>query len=79
MKIYNWGFFFEDGNKASIELPFGPVQPDNLIYDLDDEWINEVQAIYPDLISSMDDMGLPFAFVIVNPPVEKPDDYKWQL
>lgn len=79
MKIYNWGFFFEDGNKLSIEFPFGPEHPDNIIYDLDSEWMDKALEVYPDLIIKMNDLNLPFALVIVNAPEEKDDDYAWHL
>ena len=70
MKVYDWGFFFEDGNKAVLVMPFGPERPNNSIYDLTDPWIGKALAAYPNLILEMMEMGLPFAFVLVNPPRE---------
>lgn len=70
MKMYDWGVFFEDGNKASLPVPFGPEHPDNMIGDLKDPWIEKVTKLFPTFVSEMENMNLPFGFIIVNPPRE---------
>ena len=68
MKMYDWGVFWEDGNRASLPVPFGPVHPDNCIFDLDGEWIEKILQYMPNFVTAMDE--LPFGFIVVNPPRE---------
>lgn len=70
-KVYDWGIFWEDGNKASMPIPFGPEGPnEERILGIDSPWIDRVtNEIYPrftrDALNEM-----PFGFIIVNPPRE---------
>lgn len=68
MKVYDWGFFFETGDKAVLTFPFGPDRPNNTIFDLTDPWIGRALLVYPNLVLEMAQMGLPFSFALVNPP-----------
>lgn len=69
MKVYDWGVFWEDGNKASLPMPFGPEgDEDNIIGSLDDPWIDRAVEIYPNFVEAMGE--LPFGLIIVNPPRE---------
>jgi hypothetical protein len=69
MNVYDWGIFWEDGNRASLPVPFGPDYPDdNIIFDLDDDWIKKVEEYFPNFVEAMG--TLPFAMIIVNPPRE---------
>lgn len=70
MNMYDWGVFWEDGNKASLPVPFGPVHPDNCI-DLNNEWVERILKYMPNFIEAMEE--LPFAMIIVNPPREATD------
>lgn len=67
MQMYDWGVFWETGDKASLPVPFGPVNPNNCIY-LDSEWIKRIMEYMPNFIEAME--GLPLAMIIVNPPRE---------
>lgn len=66
MQMYDWGVFWEDGNRASLPVPFGPEAPDNIIPRLDGEWIGRILVYLPNFIEAMNE--LPFALIIVNPP-----------
>lgn len=65
-QMYDWGVFWEDGNKASLPVPFGPEHPDNMIDSLDGEWVTKILEYIPNFVTAMEE--LPFAFIIVNPP-----------
>lgn len=73
-KSYSWGIFWEDGNRYSFDLPFGPEAPDNLITSLDDPWIDRADEEWPGFAARLRADILPFGFIIVNPPVEVEDD-----
>lgn len=66
-QMYDWGVFWEDGNKASLPVPFGPegIGKDTVI-DLDSPWVEKILEYIPNFVTAMEE--LPFAFIIVNPP-----------
>lgn len=68
MKMYDWGVFWEDGNRASLPVPFGPEHPDNIIGRLDSHWVVRIMEYLPNFVEAMNDM--PFGLIIVNPPRE---------
>ena len=70
MKLYDWGFFFEDGTKEQLTLSYGPEgsNEERIITDLDNEWLVRVFSEYPAVKSVLTDEDECFAFVIVNPP-----------
>lgn len=73
-KLYSWGIFWEDGNRYSFDVPFGPEHPDNIIGDLDSPWIERVdKEIWPGFQAKLKAQELPFGFIIVNPPREVED------
>lgn len=68
MKVYDWGVFWEDGNKGSLPMPFGPEHPDNILFSLDGPWIDRAVELYPNFVEAMND--LPFGMIVVNAPRE---------
>lgn len=73
-KVYDWGIFWENGEKVSMPVPFGPEDPaeDRMITTLDCEWVRRLTELYPKLPAAMDEVEdeWNFAFILVNPPRE---------
>lgn len=70
MNVYDWGFFFETGDRTSLALPFGPEHPNNVVFGWDDPWMLRAAELFPTMREVAEDMGLPLAMVVVNPPRE---------
>ena len=83
-QMFSWGVFFENAERATLRLPFGPDASngeDNMISDFNDPWMLQFAAHAPDAYEALRtsgksvDMDMPFAFIVVNPPVGVDDDY----
>lgn len=76
MKTYSWGFFWENGEKATFFLPFGPVNEENpgsaaFIDSLDDPWVDKMAEYYPNLRDMLAEIeNWSFAMILVNPPYD---------
>lgn len=73
-KIFDWGFFWENGQKAIVLAPFGPTEPEEerMITSLESAWVERLSLIYPKLPEALADVedDWNFAFILVNPPRE---------
>jgi len=82
MKVYDWCFFFENGTKNYLYLPFGPEGDNNarIWYDVEDSRLDQVEEIYPHIREILSHPDKHFFMIIVNPPKdisEMPDDFAW--
>lgn len=84
MRVYDWCFFFENGTKNYLYLPFGPEATEdnkhnNLVHDLDGEWMQKVFEVYPYAEEYIREPNRSFAWAIVNPPQEESEikDFVW--
>jgi hypothetical protein len=68
MQMYDWGVFWETGDRASLPVPFGPEHPEDNVIGLNSPWVEQIMVYMPNFIEAMDE--LPFAMIIVNPPRE---------
>lgn len=78
MKMYDWGVFWEDGNRANLPVPFGPVSPDNLLT-LESEWVDKLEVYYPKFRQTVGQR--PFECIVVNPPREAApeEEHHWNM
>ena len=69
---FSYGIFWENGERATLPTPDGPVHPNNFIHDKNDPWMLKLFEWYPKL--TWDDLNHPLGedwgdfFIIVNDP-----------
>lgn len=71
--IYDWGIFWENGERAGLPMPFGPEHPDNVISDPSSEWLTRANEVYPNFTEMLNEFQVDY-IIVVNPSREATED-----